>query len=59
VLGHTEVLGGVGRHENNTTAFAEVVVGLAGDEELAARVQAEDAVEFLLYDTILELHLRL
>ena len=50
VGGDAEVLGGVGGHEDDAAAVAQVAVGFAGDEELAARVEAEDAVELLLGD---------
>lgn len=48
VLGHHEALGRVGARQDDAPAPAQVLVRLAGDEELAARVEAEDAVEFLL-----------
>ena len=35
-------------HQDDAAANAKVLVGLAGDEELATGVDAEDAVEFLL-----------
>ena len=49
VLGHREVPGRVGRHEDDPPAGVEVAVRLACDEELPARVEREDAVELLLY----------
>lgn len=52
VLGHTLGLAGDGPHENQTTADLEVVVRLAGDEELAARVDVEHAVELLGGDVL-------
>lgn len=48
VLGHHEALGRVGARQDDAPAPAQVLVRLACDEELAARVEAEDAVEFLL-----------
>ena len=49
VIRHTEVLGSVGRYEDDTAALIEVAVGLASDEELSTCVDAEDAIEFFLY----------
>lgn len=48
VFRHHEALGGVGAREDDASAPAEVLVRLAGDKELAACVEAEDAVELLL-----------
>ena len=48
VTGDGEVLSRVGGHENDAAGGVEVAVGFAGDEELAARVECEDAVEFFL-----------
>ena len=48
VLGHAEFLGRVGRHEDDAAAGVEMAVRFAGDEELGARVDAEDAIEFFL-----------
>nr|POE98246.1 hypothetical protein CFP56_64839 [Quercus suber] len=48
VLGHALGLAGDGAHEDDAAADGKVLVGLAGDEELAAGVDAEDAVELLL-----------
>lgn len=48
VLGHAEGVGRVGRHEDDAAAVVEMAVGFAGDEELRARVDAEDAIEFFL-----------
>jgi hypothetical protein len=48
VFWHREILSRVGRHENDTAAGVEVPVCLAGDEELAARVEREDTVELFL-----------
>lgn len=48
MLGHAEVLGRVGRHQDNAPALVEMAVRLARDEELRARVDAEDAIELLL-----------
>ncbi|KAK5624292.1 hypothetical protein RRF57_000007 [Xylaria bambusicola] len=41
-----------GAHHDEAAADLEVLVGLAGDEELAARVGGEDAVELLLGDVL-------
>lgn len=48
VFWHHEALGGVRARQDDAPAPAEVLVRLAGDKELAARVETEDAVEFLL-----------
>jgi hypothetical protein len=48
VLGHGEVLGRVGGHEDDAAAAAEVAVRLARHEELRPRVDAEHPVEFVL-----------
>ena len=50
VPGHGEGGGRVGAHEDDAAVRAEVPVRLARDEELPARVDVEDAVEFLLGD---------
>ena len=49
VLRHRKVLGRIRGHQDNTAALAEVAVGLARDEELRARVDSEDTVEFFLW----------
>ena len=49
VLRDGEGVGCVGGHEDDAAARVEVAVGFAGDEELGPRVDAEDAIEFLLY----------
>lgn len=41
-----------GAHEDQAAADLEVSIGLAGDEELAARVDVEDAVELLRSDVL-------
>jgi hypothetical protein len=43
-----ERVGRVGAHEDDPATFVQVLVPLAGDEELAARVDGEDPVELLL-----------
>lgn len=48
VLWHTEGVGCVGRHKDDAAAVVEVAVGFASDEELGARIDAEDTVEFFL-----------
>ena len=48
--GDGERRGGVGAHEDDATVRAEVLVRLARDEELSARVDVEDPVELLLRD---------
>lgn len=48
VAGHAEAVRRVGRHEDDAAALVEVLVRLAGDKELRARVEAEDAVKLLL-----------
>ena len=45
-------LAGDGPHEDQAAADLEVLVGLAGDEELAARVDGEDAVKLLGGDVL-------
>lgn len=52
VLGHTLSLAGDGAHEDDAAADGKMLVGLAGDEELAAGVDAEDAVELLFGDIL-------
>lgn len=52
VLGDALGLARDGAHEDEAAADLEVLVGLAGDEELAARVGVEDAVELLLGDVL-------
>ena len=49
VFRHAEVLGRVGRHQDNTAALVEMAVGFAGNEVLSAGVDAEDAIEFFLF----------
>lgn len=49
MLGDGEGVGGVGGHEDDAAAGGEVLVCFAGNEELAARVEREDAVEFFLF----------
>lgn len=53
VLGHAEILGRVGRHEDDATTIVEVAVCLARDEKLAAGVQREDTIEFFLLRCLL------
>jgi hypothetical protein len=48
VLGHALGLAGDGAHEDDAAADRQVLVGLPGDEELAAGVDAHDAVVLLL-----------
>lgn len=52
VLGHALGLAGDAAHEDEAAADLEVLVGLAGDEELAARVDVEDAIELLRRDVL-------
>ena len=52
MLGDTLGLAGDGAHEDDAAADLEVLVGLAGDEELAAGVDVEDAVELLGGDVL-------
>lgn len=52
VLGHALGLAGDGAHEDDAAADGQVLVGLAGDEELAAGVDAHDAVVLLLGDVL-------
>ena len=52
VLGDAFRLSGDGTHENDPATHLEVLVRLAGDEELAAGVDLEDAVELLLRDVL-------
>lgn len=52
VLGHTLGLSGDGAHEDQPSADLEVLVRLARHEELAARVDVEDAVELLRGDVL-------
>lgn len=47
MLGDTLGLASDGTHEDDTAADLEVLVGLAGNEELATGVDGEDAVELL------------
>ena len=49
MAGDGEVFGCVGGHEDDAARGVEVAVGFAGDEELAACVEGEDAVEFFLW----------
>lgn len=49
VLWYYEALGGVGAREDDASAPAEVLVRLSGDKKLAACVEAEDAIELLLW----------
>lgn len=46
MFGHDEASGGVGAGQDDAAAGVEVLVGFARDEELASRVDVEDAVEF-------------
>lgn len=55
---HAEVLCRVRRHQDNTPALVEVAIGFTSDKELTARVQAEDAVELLLFGLILIISIR-
>lgn len=48
VPGHAKVPGRVGGHEDDASAVVEMAVCLAGDEELAAGVEGEDAVKLFL-----------
>lgn len=52
MLGNTLGLAGDGSHEDQTAADLEVLVGLAGDEELATGVDVEDTVELLGSDIL-------
>jgi len=52
VLGDALGLTGDGAHQDDAAADGKVLVGLTGDEELAAGVDLEDAVEFLLGDVL-------
>jgi hypothetical protein len=52
VLGDTLGLTGDGAHQDDAAADGKVLVGLTGDEELAAGVDLEDAVELLLGDIL-------
>jgi hypothetical protein len=52
VLGHGLGLARNGAHEDQTTANLEMLVGLAGNKELAARVDVEDTVELLGCDVL-------
>ena len=52
MLGNALGLARDGAHQDDAAADGHVLVGLARDEELAARVDAEDAVEFLLGDVL-------
>lgn len=52
VLWNTLGLAGDGAHQDDAAADGEVLVGLAGDEELATGVDVEDAVELLLGDVL-------
>jgi hypothetical protein len=52
VLGHALGLAGDGAHQDDAAADGQVLVGLAGDEELAAGVDAHDAVVLLLGDIL-------
>lgn len=52
VLGDTLGLAGDGAHQDEAATDLEVLVGLAGDEELATGVDAEDAVELLGGDVL-------
>lgn len=52
VLGHTLGLAGDGAHQDDAAADGKMLVRLAGDEELATGVDAEDAVELLLSDVL-------
>ena len=49
VAGDGEILGRVGGHKDDAAGGVEVAVGFAGDKELGARVEGEDAVEFFLW----------
>lgn len=48
VVWYTEVLGRVGRRQNNAAALIEMAIRLTSNEELAASVKAEHTVKFLL-----------
>lgn len=52
VLGDALGLAGDAAHEDEAAPFLEVEVGLLGDEELAPRVDGEDAVELLGRDVL-------
>jgi hypothetical protein len=52
VLGHALGLAGDGAHQDDAAADGQVLVGLAGDEELATGVDAHDAVVLLLGDIL-------
>lgn len=52
VLRHALGLAGDGAHQDDTAADGKMLVRLAGDEELATGVDAEDAVELLLGDIL-------
>lgn len=49
MLGHTEVLGRVGRREDDMAPVIEVALGLTLDEELAPGVDGKHAVKLLLF----------
>ena len=48
VLGYSEVDGRIGAHENDAAALAKVFVRFSCNEELAAGVDIEDTIEFVL-----------
>lgn len=48
MVGNDLVARCVGAHEDDATANGEVLVGFAGNEELATCVDAKDAIELLL-----------
>jgi hypothetical protein len=52
MLGHALGLSSNGTHEDQPSANLEVLVRLASDEELAARVDVEDAVELFGSDIL-------
>ena len=48
VLGYSEIDGRIGAHKNDAAAFAKVSVRFSCNEELAAGVDIEDTIEFVL-----------